>query len=154
MLTSSTTGRSHCRLCFEPDLTACSILRWCWRRILYLNYIVSMRQPGHTYCGRMAILGSGGWSLRATGTVPTAQRKIGDALYGKGGFHGFSHQKCLAVHNTDWAMSGTIYGAINAGDVLICDCSINFILGLCKYCFMFLSISIIFRKTRIFVILK
>jgi hypothetical protein len=60
----------------------------------------------------------------------------------------------LAVHNTDWAMSGTIYGAINAGDVLICDCSINFILGLCKYCFMFLSISIIFRKTRIFVILK
>ena len=30
-------------------------------------------------------------------------------------------------------MSGTIYGAINAGDVPVCDYSINFILGLCKY---------------------
>ena len=66
-----------------------------------------------------------------------------------GGFRGFSHQTLSAVHD-NWAMSGMIDEASNASGCAYLWLQHKFQLRVVQILFHFLSISVIFRKTRYF----
>jgi len=92
--------------------------------------------------------------LRATGTVPTAQRKIGDFFSGRVVFVDLLAKNvwlCIILTKSYW---GTIDGAINANGYADMWIQHEFQLRVVQILFHLLSISIIFSKTRIFFILK
>ena len=91
--------------------------------------------------------------MRATGTVPTAQWKIGDASSGRVVFVDFLAKNVWLCIILTKSCRGTIDGAINANGYADMWIQHEFQLRVVQILFHLLSISIIFRKTRIFFII-
>ena len=84
----------------------------------------------------------------------TAQWKIGDALSGRVVFVDFLAKNVWLCIILTKSCRGTIDGAINANGYADMWIQHEFQLRVVQILFHLLSISIIFRKTRIFFILK